>query len=313
MLNLQRLLVLQELERRGTLAAVARALNYSPSAVSQRLAQLEREVGAPLTEPIGRGVRLTDAGRVLVHHTRVAVAALEQAESELATVLGRVAGRLRVASFQTALLSLLPATLEQLESDHPDLRVDVAQRDATEATSGLMTGAFDVMLGEEYPDELLSLSAGLHRIDLGTDELMLALPLTGPWSTATTLADLAEAPWALDPDSVPAGRWARAICRAAGFEPDVRFDGIDLLVHAQMVRDGTAVALEPALLGPEHLHGVRLVRLAGPPKRTLFTVTRAARAEHPAVQALRHALAQRFSNRAGSDLPVGRPLNNNSQ
>jgi DNA-binding transcriptional LysR family regulator len=312
-LNLQRLLILQELERRGSLAAVARALNYSPSAVSQRLAQLEREVGAALTEPIGRGVRLTDAGRVLVRHAGVAIAALERAESELATVVGRVAGRLRVASFQTALLSLLPAALEQLESDYPDLRVDVAQRDATEATSGLMTGAFDVMLGEEYPDEPLSLNAGLHRVDLGTDELMLAIPLTGQWSNATTLAELAGAPWALDPDSVPAGRWARRICRAAGFDPDVRFDGIDLLVHAQMVRDGTAVALEPALLGPEHLHGVRLVGLAGSPNRTIFTVTRAARAEHPAVQALRRALAQSFAIRARSDLSDSGALDHNSQ
>lgn len=294
MLNLQRLVVLQELERRGTLAAVARALSYSPSAVSQQLAQLEREVGAPLTEPIGRGVRLTDAGRVLVQHTRTAVAALEQAESELATVVGQVAGRLRVASFQTALLSLMPDALESLADQYPDLRVDIAQREASEATSGLMTGAFEVVLGEEYPDAPLPLSSGLHRVDLGEDELMLAVPQFGPWSCATTLDELADAPWALDPETVAAGRWGRALCQAAGFDPDVRFDGIDLLVHAQMVRAGRAVALEPALIGPDHLQGVRLISLPGSPKRTLFTVTRAARADHPAVQALRQALARSF-------------------
>lgn len=294
MLNLHRLVVLQELERRGTLAAVARALSYSPSAVSQQLTQLEREVGAQLTEPIGRGVRLTDAGRVLVQHTRTAVAALEQAEAELATVLGQVAGRLRVASFQTALLSLLPAALETLANDYPNLRVDVAQREAEESTSGLMTGAFEVVLGEEYPDAPLPVTPGLHRVDLGTDELLLALPQSGPWSEVSTLAELAEAPWALDPETVAAGRWGRALCQAAGFDPDVRFDGIDLLVHAQMVRAGRAVALEPALIGPEHMHGVRLMSLPGSPKRTLFTVTRTARAEHPAVQALRQALAQSF-------------------
>lgn len=297
MLNVQRLVLLDELERRGTLAAVARALSYSPSAVSQQLAQLEREAGVALTEPVGRGVRLTDAGRILVDHARVAIAALEDAETALAVAQGRVGGRLRVASFQTVLLSLLPAALDALERDHPELRVDIAQREADAAMTGLLTGGFDVVLGEEYPGEPFRGRPDMHRVDLGVDEVFLAVPTCGPWSEPARLADLAAAPWALDPlDSAP-GRWARELCRANGFEPQARFDGVDLLVHVQMVESGRAVALVPALLGLQRLHGVRLCRLPGAPKRQLFTLARAAYAEHPSVTAFRAALGTGFEAR----------------
>ncbi|EUA87104.1 bacterial regulatory helix-turn-helix, lysR family protein [Mycobacterium ulcerans str. Harvey] len=260
MLNLQRVVVLHELQRRGTLAAVAKALSYSPSAVSQQLAQLERECGMALIEPVGRGVRLTDAGEALVEHTRLAIATLERAEALLAASQGRVAGRLRVAAFRTLLLSLLPRVLDALARDYPDLRVEVAQREADEATSGLLAGTFDVVLGEEYPGGPLPPSPSLDRVDLRTDELFLAMPRIGPWSDATTLSDLEYASWALDPEPTVPGRWARSVCRAAGFEPDVRFDGVDLLVHLQMVQAGLAVAILPALLGQDRMRGVRLAR-----------------------------------------------------
>ncbi|BBA87359.1 lysR family transcriptional regulator [Mycobacterium pseudoshottsii JCM 15466] len=291
---MQRVVVLHELQRRGTLAAVAKALSYSPSAVSQQLAQLERECGMALIEPVGRGVRLTDAGEALVEHTRLAIATLERAEALLAASQGRVAGRLRVAAFQTLLLSLLPRVLDALARDYPDLRVEVAQREADGAISGLLAGTFDVVLGEEYPGGPLPPSPSLDRVDLRTDELFLAMPRIGPWSDATTLSDLEYASWALDPEPTVPGRWARSVCRAAGFEPDVRFDGVDLLVHLQMVQAGLAVAILPALLGQDRMRGVRLAPLPASPKRQLFTLTRTSRTAHPAVVAFRTALAEGF-------------------
>lgn len=322
MLSLQRLLVLCEVERLGTLAAAARSLSYTPSAVSQQLARLESEVGVALTEPAGRGVRLTDASTVLVAHARTAMAELERAETELATLRGAVAGRVRVATFQTGMLSLLPPALHALEDRHPDLRVDVAQREAGHAVSGLQAGAFDVVLGEEYPGDTHATDRSLDRADLGDDELLLAVPRTGPWAAATgvggvaraggivrnadaaRIADLAQAPWALETaDSAP-GRWARAYCRAAGFEADVRFDGIDVLTHVRLVQSGSAVSLLPALLGPQRTAGVRLVHLPDTPHRRLFTLTRRTRAAHPAVVALREALSRAF---AAQEVPGAAP------
>ena len=108
MLDLHRLRLLHELHARGTIAAVADALRFTPSAVSQQLAVLEREAGLRLLEPAGRSVRLTDAAIVLVRHADALLERAELAQAELAAAAGRVAGRGRIASFQSvALLSLI--------------------------------------------------------------------------------------------------------------------------------------------------------------------------------------------------------------
>src|SRR5918997_282759 len=110
MLDLRRLRLLRELEARGTIAAVADALQFTPSAVSQQLAVLEREAGVPLLARAGRGVRLTDAAVVLVRHAEELLAGVERAEADLAAAAGAVTGVVRVGAFQTASLSLvLPA------------------------------------------------------------------------------------------------------------------------------------------------------------------------------------------------------------
>ena len=281
MLNLHRLAILAELDTRGTLASVAETLSYSPSAVSQQLSQLEREAGVALLEPIGRGVRLTDAARILVGHARTAIAELELAEAELAAAQHRVGGVLRVATFQTVMLSVSAPVLTDLRDRYPELRIDVAQREAEGATAGLLAGEFDLVLGEEYSDHPQQTPVRVDRVDLGDGELRLALPTSGPWSGRRRLAELADAPWAVDPEETEPGRWVRDLCRAAGFEPDVRFDGVDLLTHVHVVRAGLAVTVLPDLLGSANTQGVELVDLPGRPTRRLYTLARAAPAAPP--------------------------------
>src|SRR3954468_8224775 len=99
MLDLRRLRLLSELSRRGTIAAVADALQFTPSAVSQQLAILERGTGVKLLEGVGRGVQLTDAALVLVEHAAALLSRAELAEADLAAAAGTVAGRARVAAF----------------------------------------------------------------------------------------------------------------------------------------------------------------------------------------------------------------------
>src|SRR5215218_6959627 len=106
MLELRRLRLLYELQARGTIAAVADALQFTPSAVSQQLAVLEREAGVTLLEPAGRGVRLTDAAIVLAGHAQALLERAELAEAELAGASGTVAGRGRIATFQSVALRL---------------------------------------------------------------------------------------------------------------------------------------------------------------------------------------------------------------
>src|SRR3954452_2619057 len=148
MLDVRRLRLLRELAARRTVTAVAEALSYTPSAVSQQLAALERDAGVQLLERVGRGVQLTDAGRRLVVHADAVIAQLEAAEADLARVSGRVAGRVRLASFQTAAHALVIPALEPLEQRHPDLQCEIVQAEAEDALPGLRLGDVDMVLAE---------------------------------------------------------------------------------------------------------------------------------------------------------------------
>ena len=163
MLDVHRLRLLRELERLGTLAAVARALSYSPSAVSQQLSQLEAETGVVLLEPAGRGVRLTAQARILVAHTEAILERLEEAEADLRASLTEVRGTLRVASFQSVLLVLVPDVLTRLAERHPGLRVEITHQEAGPAFAGLLAHDFDVVLGEEYPGIVRAPVPGARR------------------------------------------------------------------------------------------------------------------------------------------------------
>src|SRR5918995_3930320 len=124
MLDLRRLRLLRELHARGTVAAVADALQFTPSAVSQQLAMLEREAGVRLLEKAGRGLRLTDAALVLVEHAEALLERAALAEADLAAAAGTVAGRARIAGFQSVVLRLAVPALERLAGDAPRLRCE---------------------------------------------------------------------------------------------------------------------------------------------------------------------------------------------
>ena len=149
MLDVHRLRLLRELDRRGTLAAVARALSYSPSAISQQLSLLEAEAGVPLLEPAGRGVRLTPLARILVTHTEAILERLEEAEADLRASATEVRGTLRVASFQSVLFALIPSVLTRLAQRHPGLRIEITHAQQAQAFEGLLAHEFDLVLGEE--------------------------------------------------------------------------------------------------------------------------------------------------------------------
>lgn len=292
MLDLHRLRLLLELERHGTMAAVAQALSYSPSAISQQIAQLERDVGVPLLEKIGRGVRLTPEARILVRHTGAVLDRLERAEAEVAAARESATGTLRLASFQSVLVALLPDTLSLLAQRHPLLRLTIVELEPEQALTRLREGDLDLVLGQHYPGQAPGLSEGLVEEHLTEDSLHLARPGSGPLAGApASVADLAEVPWVMAPTSTAAGAWAFRVCRSAGFEPDVRFETPDLMVQLHLVSSGHAVGFLPGLLGTALTEGVRLTELGPEHRRRLTTLTRRATAGHPSVRAVREALA----------------------
>ncbi|GHB72892.1 transcriptional regulator [Streptomyces viridiviolaceus] len=295
MFDLHRLRLLRELKHRGTLAAVAAALSYAPSSVSQQLSQLEAEVGVPLLEPVGRRVRLTEQAEILVAHTEAVLERLERAEADITASLTDLTGTLRIASFQTAALALVPTALGLLRNQHPQLRVHVRHMEPERALPALQARDFDLVLAEEYPGNPNPRPTELEQEDLFDDPLHLALPKSAGASHAdgptAALRSLADHPWVMEPEGTPARHWAMALCRNAGFEPDVRFETTDLLLHQRLVEQEHAVAFLPDLVWSGQPPTVTLRQLPrGQRTRRIFTVVRRGRSRHPAVLACRDAL-----------------------
>ncbi|MFJ2030107.1 LysR substrate-binding domain-containing protein [Streptosporangium sp. NPDC087985] len=294
MFDLHRLRLLRELKHRGTLAAVAAALSYSPSTVSQQLSLLESEAGVPLLEPVGRRVRLTPQAEILVAHTEAVLERLEQAEADIATSLTDLTGTLHVASFQTAALSLLPTALTLLRDAHPRLRVQVTQMEPERALPALLARDFDLVIAEEYPGNPNTRPAELEQEDLREDLLRLAQPqAAAPAGPRDALRALADQPWVMEPEGTAARHWSMTLCRNAGFEPDVRFESTDILFHVRLVEQGHAAALLPDLVWCGRPPTVALSPLPrGWQARRIFTAVRRGRSGHPAVQVCRQALRQ---------------------
>ena len=177
MLDLRRLRLLRELDARGTVHAAARALDYTPSAVSQQLAVLEREAGATLLERTGRTLRLTDAGRLLVEHAGALLDRMEAAEADVAAlVAGRPAGTVQIAAFQTAFLQLVAPAVARLAAEHPDVRVEAAEIEVEEAVALLRLGHLDVVVGDEYEGVPRPVWPDLARGPLLTEQVRVMLP-----------------------------------------------------------------------------------------------------------------------------------------
>lgn len=286
--DVKRLRLLVELSRRGTIAAVAQALSFSPSAVSQQLTVLEREAGARLLEPDGRRLRLTPEGELLVRHATVVLAQVEQAHADLASLRGDVTGTVKVAAFQSAILSLVLRAVTLMADRHPDCRLEVTELEPETALPALAAGDFDLVLAEEYPGRPLPVVPGADLHELTTDPLELAVPAT--WDEVTTLEALAGRPLALEPHGTTSRAWATALCRTTGFEPDVRYTSTDLQIHLRVVEQGLAAALLPGLADARHRDGVITHALPGRPHRRILTAIRVGSREHPRIAATHQAL-----------------------
>src|SRR3954470_7627454 len=176
MLDLRRLRLLRELDERGTIAAVADALRFTPSAVSQQLAILEREAGVPLLERAGRGVRLTDSALMLVEHADALLERAALAEADLAAAAGTLIGRARIAGFQSVVLRIALPAMQALARDAPRLRCELVEAEPEQAIPALAVGDLDLVLGDEWQHGPRRLPAGLERHDLFEDPVQLALP-----------------------------------------------------------------------------------------------------------------------------------------
>lgn len=306
MLDVNRLRMLVELSRRGTLSAVADALSYSKASVSQQLSALEREVGVALLRRVGRGVQFTPQGNVLVAEAIGILDQLEHAEVAVAESLTEVTGTVHIAVFQSTAHSLLPGALNALREQHPALRVEVTESDPETGLVGVSSRDFDLILAEQYPGRTRPIHADLDRVVLVHDSIALArrpgTPETADATAADADADATAAlwstrdePWVLEPAGTASRAWAEQLCRTAGFEPDVRFEVADLTAHVRLIRAGLAVGLLPELVWAGEPPTVALTPLPDEPRREIFSSARRVSAAAPSIRAVRRALASAAS------------------
>jgi DNA-binding transcriptional LysR family regulator len=286
-LDLHRLRLLRELKHRGTLAAVAAALSYSPSTISAQLSQLEREIGVPLLAPVGRRVRLTPEAELLVDHVEAILEQLERAEADLARVRTVLAGDLRIATFQTAARTLVLPALTRLNRDHPGLRVHLSQEEPQRALPALLAHDYDLVLAEEYPGDPNPQLPGVHTELLTQDALRLATP---PGAAPPALESLVDRAWVMEPDGTAARRWALGVCRRSGFEPDIRYQSADLTLHISLIEEGHAVGFLPDLVWGTEAPTVTLTDLPPPNVRHILIAARSGAHRHPFIDAARTAL-----------------------
>jgi DNA-binding transcriptional LysR family regulator len=274
LLDARKLRVLRAVAEHGSFAAAAAELQYTPSAISQQVAALEREAGATLVERGPRGTRLTQAGAVLDRHAALVLGQLAAARAELDDLQRLRGGSVRVAAFESAWTALVPAAVSRYRAEHPGVELHLAEEDPVQAVAAVRAGACDVAvvfepngLGDGEVD-------GLRREVVAADPLWAVLPADHPLAEADAidLAHLRADPW-VAPTAFCAGV-VRGACARAGFEPDVVFSSADYGAIQGFVAAGAGVALVPFLALTHRERAVaKPLRGDDLPTRTLSAIT----------------------------------------
>jgi DNA-binding transcriptional LysR family regulator len=295
MLDVRRLRLLSELSRRGKIAEVARTVGYTPSAISQSLAQLEREVGVALLERDGRRVRLTPSARSLVVHADRVLAELDAAEAELAAEQGAVRGSLAIGAFPSAAVGLVVPAVRDLRERHAELSCMVREHEPEDGIPLLRAGELDLLVSESYDNVESAPTGGLESHFLLTEPLLILLPPRHPAREPVTLGSLREAGWI---GGLPGTQFAAVLdhmCRSAGFTPRIVHRADEAVLQEALVEAGAGIGLLPALACRDS-PAIRYARISpSSPRRHVFALLRRGAAGRPALAATLAALRRRAS------------------
>jgi DNA-binding transcriptional LysR family regulator len=262
--------------------AVADELGLTTSTVSQQIAALAREAGTPLLEPVGRGVRLTPAGKRLAGHAVTILAAVDAARMDLDPGAEPV-GTVRVAGFASAVRRSLVPVLARLSAEHPAVHVRILEHEPAEAFELLAQDAIDLALVYDYTLAPIAFDPALRATPLWTAAWELGVPAgseTAQGDAPAVFRRFADAGWIVNSRNVADEQVVRTIASLAGFEPRIahRVDAIELV--QDLILAGLGVALLPA--GSRLPEGVRRIPLRHP-EATLraYAVTRSGRESWP--------------------------------
>ncbi len=292
-LSAERLRLLREIQTRGSIAAVARSVGHSPSAVSQQLRQLEREAGQQLLERSNQGVRLTPTGRVLADHAGRVMTELEAAASAI-SVRAPVSGRLTLGAFPSALETFVMDTLAKLSASVPDLELTLVHLEPERVLEALLSADIDLGVIHSYSHVPMTVSAELHTELLFEEPLGVIAPMNDPLAGcgAVDLVEFGERQWVISASDTTCGEAQRAACRMAGFEPDIRLVTEDHVLVHRFVAEAGMVAIVPYLGLYKTQYELARIPVHQSLSRTLYTATRRGLLEHPGVNAVCQAMRE---------------------
>ncbi|MBT0771864.1 LysR family transcriptional regulator [Kineosporia sp. J2-2] len=298
MMDLVALRSLIAVDVHGTVAAAAYAAGYTPSAVSQQIKRLEKDLGVLLLERVGRGVVLTERGRTLVLHGQGILRQVEAATAGLAGEQGEPAGPLRIVAFSTAVRGLVAPLLSDLARTSPAVVPEVFERDPHEAVDIVAAGQADIGLVHHW------VGVPLHRPDyldgrligFDTADLLVHREHRLAGRTDVTPADLVDEPWASTPVGTICHGWFVYMFTGFARPPRVRYWSAEFASQVRLVQEGLAVALVPRLGRGRLPHDVVAVPVSGPaPTRVLEMIWRDSMSSSPAVRHVRERCAAVFT------------------
>ncbi len=244
-LNITQLATLREFARWGTMAEAADELGYTPGAVSQQLAELQKSVGVPLMTKIGRRAMLTDAGRALAVEADRVLAAEDRARAAVSQAGGELSGTLVLGTWGSSAAALLAPLLAETAERFPDLTVQTREVDADFSVRSVSRGEVDLAFGLEHPEVPLPRDRSTSIVNLMTERYWIAghiaHPTPGP--RPQSLGDLADEAWILPPESTVLGRVTRAAFRRVGVEPHVKHEVNDVAATMQMAAQGLGITI----------------------------------------------------------------------
>jgi DNA-binding transcriptional LysR family regulator len=288
---------LREVAHQGSISGAAAALNYTPSAVSQQLAQLERQVGVRLVDRRSTGIVLTRAGQVMLAHANALLARASRAEEELRQLAEGNWGRLRVGAFSSAAAALMPEAIVAMRGAQPTCAVELVEQDTPESVSELRRGELDlaiIVLNGHSPAE----DDELEITPLLDDRIDVLLPAKHRLSKAesVSLDDLRGDAW-IDCSGSPVRFWMTA----RGIEPNVIFNSDQHYVVHALVAAQVAVAFSPRLTQPVLEDGLLVKPIApDPPIRRVAIAVRAENRNAQAIASLTDILFRVALSRNGS-------------
>jgi DNA-binding transcriptional LysR family regulator len=284
MVTLVQLRVIDAVRRHESVTAAAKELHYTQPSISHQLSRLELRLGAQLIQRVGRGIRLTPAGRLLADRAAEIIGRVDSATAELSALVGLNAGRVRLAGFNSVMSSLVPRAATVLAQEHPGIELGLTDAHPEDALEQLRAGHVDVAVIFRYDDTTAEDES--VRLAYLLDDPLYLLSTGG----GTALADHARTPWIAGCERCRSH--LVEMCRHAGFEPRLAYTTDDMVVMQSLVAAGMGVTTIPGLALRAHRHpAITATRLPVPPRR-IYAATYGEPPDPPATAALVAALTR---------------------